>query len=654
MRRAFIALGGLALGIAGLGVLGVLAWKLLDAGSPPLPLAPVDSGARAEALAATSTDADSSRRSDSDSSLAAERRDVGDLLLAPPDREQTRLLEQQGRALFWGLVLDPAGAPCPDATIFHQGKAVATSDARGAWRIEVVHDVAAAFGNGRTAPLLIARKERVGIAVVELVGRSRRIDLSLEPGVSLRGRCFERQSKRAVPGAVLTFRFFPDRQHDPVVGFELEAEADTSGEFALGMLVPGSFLVRAVAEEWETGGFESLAFDAGRSRPYEIPMDPRLTVRGWFTPWPLPAAGGAAARVFALPELPHRNDDREFGGAVGEDGRFRFRLPSTRRVDLLLAAGPRTYWKTRIDLEEAPHDLDLGKIELGSFASGHVRVLGRFVAPPEILALGLVANAHCWGGPSSAREDFEIGPDGGFETTLPLPNETLRFERFRIGRSSPAAGWFDDSKEIVLGAATDVELPPIAIVPHGILVHGSVTDDRGEPLAESLVALEEANLARPIAVGVERILRQSKFAGTDSRGWFLCLARPTSAPGASSIVVQARGWAAQTFEVELPSEPGFVRRDLQLSSAPAVQGRLVDETGAALGGWHVTLLDERQAGLAWEITDANGSFTLHGVTPQRCTAQLLPDSATRYDLPPFEVTTAPLLLRVDLAAAASR
>src|SRR5688572_13250995 len=65
--------------------------------------------------------------------------------VASLDVAEMRALALRGRARFVGLVFHPAGVLCPGAQLFVRGEAAGASDERGAYEIEVAHDV----GNGR-------------------------------------------------------------------------------------------------------------------------------------------------------------------------------------------------------------------------------------------------------------------------------------------------------------------------------------------------------------------------------------------------------------------------------------------------------------------------------------------------------------------------
>jgi hypothetical protein len=580
--------------------------------------------------------------------LAAQREELPIGSLSVPEPDALRRLELQGRAVFWGLVLAPEGTPCPAATIFHRGDPVATSDASGAWKIEVEHDASDRFegggGTGLRREVVAARKEGVGTASAPLFGPSRRIDLALRDGHRLSGECLDRWTKAPVAGATLDLILEPLVEQRPAIGLMLTTTSDALGRFAFEKLPSGTFELRGHGAGHDSNGFDPLDFNGERDRDYLLLLDPTITVHGWFSPWPPSGGPFASPQVVVKTASPqdHGFDEREFHGAIGDDGRFAIELPQCPRFEASLRAGNGLLWRTRIDLDVAPHDVDFGRIELTE--TGRLR--GRVEIPPplaEASELHLLVDQE-----DGARDElvsvlasdgsFEFGParpgTAGFFLVLPgtgqlsVVTRALReARRFNATRREDEEERQVEPARVVAGAEQVVD-ELVLDDEDDDWIGVRVMDETEMPLACASV-LVRGRVRWWGEYGSGKHARDGLYVVRLSRGWNW---QEDPASGSCAIEVRANGFPIHGFEHRLPPVPGFSFCECRLDYGTTTHGVLLDARGQCLVGWHVAFAgrpddaerpDANALGMphsqtdcfAATLTDATGEFDCYGFDP---------------------------------------
>jgi hypothetical protein len=573
-----------------------------------------EDAAKASALGSSGADGAARRGSDSregrdsfDGDSIAARRVASSTAPRDLDRRAIRKLEQQRRAAFWGVVLDPKGAPCAGATIFHGGEPVTTSDARGEWSIVVAHDVELLPSDSyydTSAPLLAARKPGVGVAVLPLVGPSRQVDLRLQTGEKLRGRCIEHGTEQPVRNATLELVFAPDLRREPVAALRATTTADHDGDFEFGELPRGVFTMTGRADGFATVSSERLNLVVGDF--YDVEFTATCHVTGRFKPWPPP---GSPFR-----EPPKVTGDREewdSRGRIDRDGAFSVDVFGS---DVALDVGSVALWYQWFDRGDA-REFDLGEVTLTPPARAH----GRVDLPADVLALGVEVVGVSWAPGAMVR----VGRDGrfAFDALSPVGVGEYRFDAELGGQTIGSFHPHGDATHdrwnphwFTVARGDDLELADFAVDVPTVLC-GRVLDADGEPLAAHLDCRSpydgssEWVVTQPdglyVAVGL-----QSPGAYGDDGSWVR-----SGKPIVRDVEVQARGHAPQRFRVEVPSGTPIARRDLRLASGSTLRGRAVDEKGEPLVGWVVRLSHESSGVRVHDVTGADGSFEIAGLAP---------------------------------------
>lgn len=544
--------------------------------------------------------------------------------LALPTPAEIDAVERDGQALFWGCVLAPDGTPCAGATLWHDGRLVGESDARGAYRIVVAQCTwdAANGSNDRFEHWLHARKEGVGVTQA-WCQRSGPIDLLLHPGYSVSGRTVARGSAAPLPGMQVEL-------HVPLVSptgvvrrfLPMSVESDAAGAFRFDTLMGARFALRASGGEWASDGWFEFDVDPqrGRSR-LDFELEPRLTAKGWFAPWPPPgfdAAAAAGARVVALVASSQALLDQPESAAVAEDGAFALRFAATGSLELRLEVGGASPWSRTLDLPWEPAPVDLGRIELPEPA----RVTGRVALPPELLELGfeLVVVQPTLAAPRVVR--VPLDGDGRFASPPLAPGPFLHgvvlgdelVIAASLGAFDPRSGLargVDDVAPLEPGESRDLG----TLAPSVPLIAGRVTRAEGRAAFDAVVELaweldEESGAVETRADREGRYVIVSPFEHD---------AREAAEERTWRMVARHHGARCERGELPPPTPSSARRIDLALDRGAAMSGRVVDADGAPLA--HARFLffpTEWRAGrgspeCCW--SDGEGRFEIAGLAP---------------------------------------
>ncbi|MBL8843644.1 MAG: carboxypeptidase regulatory-like domain-containing protein [Planctomycetes bacterium] len=544
--------------------------------------------------------------------------------LALPTPAEIDAVEREGQALFWGRVLAPDGTPCAGATLWHDGREAGESDALGRYRIVVAQRTwdAANGSNDHFEHWLHARKEGVGVTQA-WCQRSGPVDLLLRPGYSVSGRTVARGSAAPLPGMQVEL-------HVPLVSptgvvrrfLPMSVASDAAGAFRFDTLMGARFALRAGGGDWASDGWFEFDVDPqrGRSR-LDFELEPLLTAKGWFTPWPPPgfdAAAAAGARVVALVASSQALLDRPESAAVAEDGAFAVRFAATGSLELRLEVGGASPWSRTLDLPWEPAPVDLGRIELQEPA----RVTGRVALPPELLELGFelvvvqptLAAPHVVRVPLDAEGRFTSPPlaPGPFLHGVALGEELAIAATLRsFDPQSGLARGVDEVAALLPGELRDLG----TLAPSTPLLAGRIARADGSAAFDAVVELafefdEESGAVEARADREGRYVIATSFdemwlEAAEARTW--------------RLVAHHHGARGERLEPSPPT-PGSARRiDVALDRGAVVSGRVVDAGGAPLA--HARFLffptewrgGRSETGVCW--SDREGRFEIAGLAP---------------------------------------
>jgi hypothetical protein len=577
-----------------------------------------------------------------------------------PDTTALRRIEQHGRVLFGGVVYAPDGSPCPGAAVWCNCDRITMTDDHGAWRADVgrpdhfdadVYQVPGLFGTGgfgadrHPAPLLAACKEGVGFDEATVDPVSRRVDFHLHGGLAFRGSVVDNDDLRPVGGAELEARVasFIDRVH-----------ADPRGEFVFAALPAGGVDLSGRAPGYDSNGFFPYNFDRGGDVTITFRLTRSYRLRGQFVPWPPRGIAATSASVVVSPRSPHDAGRPSMpGGAVGADGSFDVALPVCPACNVELACDGGTLWETNLDVNEERHDVDLGRIEVGSAA-----VTGRVVLPAgapssafEVWGISSALPGESTWKPVSRRQP--IAADGSFRLdplpagrcalTLYLDGNQLAVRKKPTQEDDPYA-WGGEAGIVKLeaGETRDVGVFDLA----ESIVFGTVRDARGESIALAEIAgtvIAGDHLDR--FIGFER-------RPTDDQGRFCIRIGVREESGRAAIRVHARGFAPLRFELDVPERAGCFRQDFILPDGVVLRGRLLDESGVLLPGWSLraepadTPADRVVDGIAFDLTRDDGSFEIRGLTSGVWKVRARQRNGVTTEFVKIDPSEGPLTLRV--------
>jgi hypothetical protein len=543
-----------------------------------------------------------------------------------PDAATLRRITRRGRTLFGGVVYAPDGSPCPGATVWCNGLEIATSDDHGAWRADVsrspYYDFDADVGFNGSSPstyLLVARKEGIGYVEVGVDASSRRVDLRLEGCFAFRGTVVDNDDLHPVGGAELEAR---------IRWLVLRVQADASGAFAFADLPSGNLDLSGRAPGYDSNGSFPYNFDRGRDVTITFRITKAYRLRGQFVPWPSPGIDPAGAQVVLTTRSPHEHSETQASKAgVGPDGAFDVALPVCPdcRVGLTVADG--MVWQTSVDMNEEPHDVDLGRIELPRPAA----VVGRVEVEDErmraaILVMGSVML-------EAERPAFvyrRVAADGTFRLA-PLPagpcTVEVEIEGYSLaslaGASALSSAERSDARiDLAPGETRDVGV----LTTGSVILFGTVRDSRGEPI----VLAQVRDLLGSRSLSSSRQPFRMFTSDEDGRYCGVLGSRDTMT-SPLDVTVRARGFAPIRLDVECPPGAGWIRRDFVLEDGVVLRGTLEDESGAPLSEWSIratpaAATDERADDVTgFDVTQADGTFEIRGLAAGEWKIRALPN-----------------------------
>jgi len=543
--------------------------------------------------------------------------------VAALDAAVMRELARRGRARFVGLVLDPGGTPCPGAQLFVRGEAAGTSDERGAYEVEV------ALGGVDGLFQVAARAEGIGSVALVVSGPSRRLDLQLRRGGTVRGRAIDWRGGAPVAGAEVELRAASglldslDAGGGSRDGYRIVARCDAEGRFAFDHVPPLSgFALRAFAPGHDNLMWHEFASpDDDEVREVELVLRRRVAVRGRFAPWPpRGAAAGASVTLRATAE-------RELATTPDADGRFELALTEYAHWALALEGGGARLWSTSFPIPPDSPPIDFGRIDLVPPST----VVGRVALPPELLAFGFVVRGHARDGeerfgfevPVAADGRFEVGPLVMEECDLLLAWSGEFGGRHSMG-SSMGSG--RDEFPVERGARLDVgELRPPA------LLAGRVVDEQGTPISGAEIRCRRGEPKNPFAsFGVD--------ARTDGAGRFVL-----RVGGERGSVTRVRAVAHGQIAESPPftvGETSLVLGDLVLGGGRRVSGHLVAADGTPVVGARVLLDPAGRIDTTWfgelvAFTGVDGSFEFTGLEPRAYPSRVVTPDGIQFEPPPI-------------------
>lgn len=541
----------------------------------------------------------------------ASRAPVPEDRLRPHDPREERLREQTGRAVFFGLVLDAQGAPVAGAKLFSGGEIVGTSDAAGAWRVEVAHDVL-----DRAGTAIAALAEAVGSCVSELIGPGRRIDLVLAPGRVVAGQAVRARDGSPVVGAVVDLLARGETGGTSAIDFALTTESDERGAFGFAGVPRAPIELRASATDCDTLDFrcERALDDALEVR---LVLRELATVRGRFLPWPPRGfVGGAAPEVRAWVEGRGARwfDGRRLATPVAPDGTFDLQLPEQAIYRIALAAGDECAWVEELTVAAGERAIDLGRIELGPLATvvGSIALPAPGVAPFELEVAG---SASCgdveleFARPLEAAGRLRVGP---------FAMQACAVELWCGGRR--LAGPI----EVAARGAGAIDLGVVAVARAWLV---RVVDEAGRPFAHCEVGLA----ADGSRLGGGTCDAQGRLVVVESDGSPL----PDAGRVAASVLARGRTWWRDELDVTATTATGLVRLADVVLAEPAggvVAGRFIAGDGRALAAVRASLVDDARRLLAHDISDSEGGFEFRGLGPGAWTLVVALDDGTVVEL----------------------
>jgi hypothetical protein len=373
--------------------------------------------------------------------------------------------------------------------------------------------------------------------------------------------------------------------------------ADQDGDFTFPSLPSGGVELSGRAPGYDSNGFFPFNFDRGRDVAITFRLTKAFKLRGRFTPWPSPLVAAVNAAVVITPRTPHGTRPPPTpSGAVKSDGSFELTLPVCPEctVELVGADGP--VWQAHVDVNEEPHDVDLGTIELTQPAT----LTGRLAIPDASLRDAVEAVAQFTMGDGKygwLRQ--HLAADGSFRLA-PLPAGWVYFSIELDGGwlnwNRTAADLTPEEREGIGGNFDAGEVRDLGVIaPTCTIVYGTVRDGRGEPVALAEIESRERNIVPCFSDEAGRFCFQ--------------FSRFEDSPASLTIAAAARGFAPARVEVEIPQHAHWLRRDVVLGGGVRLCGTLVDAAGKPLAGWSV----EVEPGAALDVTQADGSFEVRGL-----------------------------------------
>lgn len=170
----------------------------------------------------------------------------------------------------------------------------------------------------------------------------------------------------------------------------------------------------------------------------------------------------------------------------------------------------------------------------------------------------------------------------------------------------PAAYTSANAGSVVVAANKDTALPTVKLAKNGT-ISGKVTF-LGKPVAHAYLYVKGTNGA-------------ADYPETDASGAYRAVVPPGSyastvyAPSGTTALTTYSGGTVREPEAARTTvaEGGSASSSIALVASAVVTGKVVDKSGKAVKGAHVSLSNTNRAGSAYVTTDANGRYTASGL-----------------------------------------
>ncbi|MSR62218.1 MAG: sigma-70 family RNA polymerase sigma factor [Planctomycetes bacterium] len=373
-----------------------------------------------------------------------------------------------------------------------------------------------------------------------------------------------------------------------------EAVTDATGEFRLAELAPGTALVML-----DRGDGATIEVEAGAEAVAEIALERGFDAAGVVLDPSGQTVGGADVWL----SFPHGSDDGFVVAQSSADGRFSVRSCVGGTIGARAPAFAPSLLQSVRATEGAQLELELVLMGPGGEITGTV-------FDPEGSA---VPSAWVWAGQLQLWQVSAV-PVGGAQalTGLRALGQETRTDaegRYRVRGLAPGAcplvvraegfGLARAEAQILEGGSTtfDVHLAP------GVTLEGRVVDAQGLPL-EAELRVDRGDMERALG----------SHTSTDANGVFVLA---ELAPGEFEVLAESKHRRARATLHGAAGET--LRWDVVLGELGAIRGRLVDERGAGVAGWHVLVEDDGSpvadacSTLGHAKTDAEGRFVVEGL-----------------------------------------
>ncbi|WP_147446732.1 carboxypeptidase-like regulatory domain-containing protein [Corallococcus sp. CA047B] len=464
------------------------------------------------------------------------------------------------------MLLELVGARLGEAPVF----AEATTDAEGRFVLEGLPE--------GSVTLWALAETGAGVQPHVPVGREG-VELQLEEGRFVEGNVTAQDGTTPIPDARVTVI---DREHTRF----FDAVADAQGTFHLGPLPLGRYSVFIAADGWASRFIQDL--------DQEGPLEPVTLAR----------VSRLAGRVVAVDGSPAA------GLQVLLDGDTEL---ATEQLTTTDGAGRFSF----DDVPELPHQLNVGTVQLGAFAT-------LTVSPPaQDVVLQLQAGVYVdgtvsddTGRPVAGAKVNTFREDGG-PVSAEATTVTSASGRYRLGpvRSGPHAFKIEAAHHLdmeVANQALDRGQGPLDFtLVRAASAEGTIVDAEGQPLAGISVGLHYCGDRGRGCPPEDATL-------TDADGHFVL-----DAPEADSgwITAEHDAFIPAALEVQVPA----TSLRLVMNRGASVSGHVTDAQGLPVRQASIRLVREEEAadegddvegaGPRYGATEGSGTFLLQGLRP---------------------------------------
>ncbi|RKG86142.1 MSCRAMM family protein [Corallococcus terminator] len=466
------------------------------------------------------------------------------------------------------MLLELVGARLGEAPVF----AEATTDAEGRFVLEGLPE--------GSVTLWALAETGAGVLPHVPVGREG-VELQLEEGRVVEGNVTALDETTPIPDARVTVI---DREHTRF----FDTVADAQGTFQLGPLPLGRYSVFISAEGWAPRFIQDL--------DQEGPLEPVTLAR----------ASRLAGRVVAVDGSPAA------GLLVLLDGDTAL---ATEQLTTTDAAGRFSF----DDVPELPHQLNVGTVQSGAFATLTVTPPAQDVVlqlQPGVYVDGTVSDDT--GRPIAGAKVSTFREDGG-PASAEATTVTSTSGRYRLGpvRAGPHTFKLEAAHHLDLEVANQAlgrgQGPLDFTLPRAASAEGTVVDAEGQPLAGISVGLHScANGGSGCA--------PEDVTLTDADGHFVLDAREADS---GWIIAEDDAFIPSALEVQVPA----TSLRLVMNRGASVSGHVMDAQGLPVRQASIRLVPEEKetdegddaegAGPRYGETNGPGTFLLQGLRPGR-------------------------------------